>query len=197
MTTRPVRATDVIRFIEEFCRVPEGKLVGRSLKLAPFQADFISLIYDNPAGTRRALLSMGRKNAKSTLCACLLLNHLAGPSARDKPNSQLYSAAQSRDQAAIVFDMAAKMIRLSPELSAAVKIQETAKALSCPELGTRYRALSSETTTAFGLSPQFVIHDELGRVRGPRDTLFEAMATATSVARRPVEHCHQHTSGER
>ena len=93
---------------------------------------------------------------------------------------------QSRDQAAIVYDLAVKMIRLSPELSAAIRVQETAKALSCPELGTKYRALSAETTTAFGLSPQFVIHDELGRVRGPRDTLFEAMATATSALEDPL-----------
>jgi phage terminase large subunit-like protein len=71
------------------------------------------------------------------------------------------------------------MVRLDPRLTAAIKIQETAKALSCSELGTHYRALSAEATTAHGLSPQFVVHDELGRVRGPRSPLYEAMETAT------------------
>jgi phage terminase large subunit-like protein len=174
-------------FIESMCFVPEGRLVGRPLKLAPFQRDFVTAVYDNAHGpTRRALLSMGRKGAKTTLCACLLLNHLAGPSARDRPNSQLFSTAQSRDQAAIIFLLAAKMVRMNPELASAVKIHETAKSLSCPELGTHYRALSAEADTAHGLSPQFVVHDELGRVRGPRYSLFEALETATAALEDPL-----------
>jgi phage terminase large subunit-like protein len=182
-----VRAADVIAFIESMCVVPEGKLVGRPLKLAPFQKSFLAEVYDNPAGpTRRAFLSMPRKNAKTALCACLLLNHLCGPSARDRPNAQLYSAAQSRDQAGIIFSLASKMIRLNPELAAAVKIQETVKALSCPELGTSYRALSAEANTALGLSPQLCIHDELGRVRGPRSPLYEALETATGAVESPL-----------
>ena len=151
-----VSAADVIVFIERFCYVPEGKFVGQKLKLLDWQKDVIRQIYDNPHGTRRAIISVGRKNAKSSLCACLLLAHLVGPLARNKPNSQLYSAAQSRDQAGIIFALAAKMIRMSPDLRNAVTIQETAKSLSCPELGTRYRALSAESTTAFGLSPAFL-----------------------------------------
>jgi phage terminase large subunit-like protein len=163
-----VTAADVIEFIETTCYVPEGSRVGQRLKLFDWQKAELQKIYDNPHGTRRAILSMGRKNAKSTLCACLLLAHLCGPPARNKPNSQLYSAAQSRDQAGIVFALAAKMVRMNPDLRSAVTIQETAKALTCPELGTRYRALSAESTTAFGLSPTFTIFDELGQVRGPR-----------------------------
>jgi phage terminase large subunit-like protein len=76
--------------------------------------DFIA-IYDNPTGTRRAIISRGRKNAKTTESALILLLHLCGPEAR--PNSQLNSAAQSRDQAGILFALAAKMVRLSPVLN--------------------------------------------------------------------------------
>ena len=68
----------------------------------------------------------------------------------------------------------------------AVTIQETAKSLICPELGTRYRALSADATTAYGLSPQLVIHDELGLVRGPRSPLFEALETATGAQENPL-----------
>ena len=64
----------VIRFIEKYCKVPEGDLVGQPLKLAPFQKKFIRAVYDNPAVTRRAYLSIARKNAKSALIACLV-NH--------------------------------------------------------------------------------------------------------------------------
>jgi phage terminase large subunit-like protein len=98
----------------------------------------------------------------------------------------LYSAAQSRDQAGIIFSLAAKMVRLNPVLARAVTVQETAKSLKCPELGTRYRALSADATTAYGLSPQLVIHDELGQVRGPRSPLYEALETATGAQEDPL-----------
>jgi phage terminase large subunit-like protein len=129
---------------------------------------------------------MPRKQAKTTLSACLLLNHLCGPSARNRPNSQLFSAAQSRDQAAIIFSLAAKMVRMNATLADAVKVGESAKTLICPELGTRYRALSAETNTAFGLSPSFICHDELGRCRGPRSSLYEALETATGAQNAPL-----------
>ena len=180
----PVSAADVIAFIETVCFVPEGKLVGQPLRLQPWQKDILRAIYDNPHGTRRAIISLGRKNAKTTLAACLLLAHLCGPPARNRPNSELYSAAQSRDQAGIIFALAAKMVRLNPVLTRAVRIMETAKTLACPELGTRYRALSAEATTAFGLSPSLIIHDELGRVRGPRSQLYEALETALARRKR-------------
>src|SRR5215831_1540062 len=181
-----VTAADVITFIEQTCFIPEGKFVGKKLKLFDFQKDLIHLIYDNPYGTRRALISMGRKNSKTCLSACLLLAHLCGPPAKSKPNSQLYSAAQSRDQAGIIFSLAAKMVRMNPALARTVTIQEAAKSLICPELGTRYRALSADATTAYGLSPQLVIHDELGQVRGPRSALYEALETATAAQADPL-----------
>jgi phage terminase large subunit-like protein len=128
----PVIADDVIEFIETVCFVPEGKFVGQPLKLQDWQKDILRAIYDNPAGTRRAIISMGRKNAKSTLSACLLLAHLCGPPARNRPNSELYSAAQSRDQAGLIFTIACKIIRLNPLLAQTVRIMETAKTLACP-----------------------------------------------------------------
>jgi phage terminase large subunit-like protein len=70
-------------------------------------------------------------------------------------------------------------------LASTVRIHESAKMLSCDELGTRYRALSAETNTAFGLSPAFIIHDELGRVRGPRSPLYEALETAVGAQETP------------
>ena len=96
--------------------------MAKPLRLDPFQQNEIRKIYDNPAGTRRAI-SMACKNAKTTLSACLLLNHLCGPSARLRPNSQLYNAAQSRDQAGLIFQLALKMIRMNPDLAAAVRVK--------------------------------------------------------------------------
>lgn len=98
MTTR---AEKVIAFIERHCLTPDGQKVGKPLVLADFQKQFIRDIYDNPAGTRRAYLSIARKNGKTGLIAGLLLASLVGPEA--KLNAQLVSGAMSRDQAALVF----------------------------------------------------------------------------------------------
>lgn len=184
MAERRVRSIGLesIRWIETHLRVPEGAHVGRPIVLRPWQRKVIRGIYDTP--TRRAIVSFGRKNGKTSLAACLLLLHLCGPRARE--NSQLFSAAQSRDQASILFALAAKMVRLSPDLNAFVVVRDTAKQLHCPELGTLYRALSADASTAYGLSPVFTVHDELGQVRGPRSELYEALETASGAQEAPL-----------
>lgn len=170
------------RWIENYCRIPEGKFVGQPVKLRPWQRKVICGIYNSP--TRRAIVSFGRKNSKTTTSAFLLLLHLCGPEAR--PNSQLFSAAQSRDQAAILFALAGKMVRLNTDLNQFIIVRDTAKQLACPELGTLYRALSADASTAYGLSPIFCVHDELGQVRGPRSELYEALETASGAQEEPL-----------
>src|SRR5215831_4981507 len=174
---------EIIAWIETL-RVPEGALVGQPLVLMDWQKREILRIYDNPAGTRRAIISVGRKSGKSSLCVCLMLAHLAGPAAI--PNGQLYSTAMSRDQAALLYALAAKIVRMSPRLSDAVVCKDGIKQLVCPARGSAYRALSAEASTAYGLSPAFVVHDELGQVRGPRSELFEALETGSAAQLRPL-----------
>lgn len=178
------RSTRNIAWIEKHLRVPEGTYVGQPLKLPPYMREDIETIYDNPHGTRRAIISRGRKNAKTTESAMLLLLHLCGPEA--KPNSQLFSAAQSRDQAGILFALAAKMVRMSPTINDFVVVRDTAKQLACPELGTLYRALSADASTAYGLSPAFAVHDELGQVKGPKSELYDAIETAAAAQSEPL-----------
>lgn len=156
--------------------MPEGKLVGKPLKLEPFQERFIREVYDNPAGTRTGILSIARKNGKSGLIAALVLVHLVGPEAR--LNSQIVSGARARKQAAVVFNLAAKMVQLSPELSKIVRVTPSAKVLHGLTMNTTYEALSAEAGTAHGLSPVLAIHDEMGQVRGEFDAFIEAIETA-------------------
>jgi phage terminase large subunit-like protein len=97
----------ICRWIRETLFVPEGRWLGEPIELADWQVREICRIYDNPAVTRRAILSFGRKNGKTSLAAMLLLAHLAGPvSIR---NSQL-SAGMGREQAALIYRLAAKMV---------------------------------------------------------------------------------------
>jgi len=177
--TRGERNAD---WIERYCRVPEGKLIGQKVHLSQNQRRWLKRIYDTP--TRTFILSMGRKNAKTTFSGFLLLLHLCGPEA--VPNGQLFSAAQSREQASILFNLSAKIVRMSPDLSATVSIRDTAKQLYCPDLGTLYRALSAEASTAYGLSPTFTVHDELGQVKGPRSDLYDALESASAAHDNPL-----------
>lgn len=179
---RLTRGDRNIAWLERFCRIPEGKLVGTALKLTDPQKKWIKQIYDTP--TRTFILSIGRKNAKTALSAFLLLLHLCGPEA--KANAQLFSAAQSRDQASILFALAAKVVRMSPDLSSVVSIRDTAKQLFCADLGTLYRALSADASTAYGLSPAFIVHDELGQVKGSRSELYDALETASAAQSDPL-----------
>jgi phage terminase large subunit-like protein len=183
-TATPTRADHVIKWIEEHCRVPEGKLVGQPVVLREWQKQEIRKIYDNPHGTRRAILSFGRKNGKTAIAAMLLLVHLCGPEAR--PNSQLYSAAQSRDQAALLFSLAAKMVRLNADMASAVDPKDSVKTLVCKELGTVYKALSADAATSYGLSPVFAVHDELGQAKGPRSELYDAIESASAAHDNPL-----------
>ena len=181
---RKARGRKNIAWIEKHCRIPEGRDVGKPVRLRPWQRREILKIYDNPHGTRRAIVSFGRKNGKTSFAAFLLLLHLVGPEHRK--NSQLNSAAQSRDQAAILFALAAKVVRLSPSLYPVVVVRDAIKELFCPELGTIYKALSAEASHAYGLSPVFIVHDELGQVRGPRSELYDALETAVGAHDQPL-----------
>jgi phage terminase large subunit-like protein len=176
MPRAPSRGDRAIRFIELYCRAPEGALVGKPMKLEPFQKKFIKAVFDNKVLTRRAILSLARKNGKTALIAALLLVFLVGPEA--KRNSQIVSGAMSRDQAGIVHSLAAKMVQLSPELSKIVKIVPSGKRLIGLPLNTEYRALAADGATAVGLSPRVVILDEVGQVRGPRSDFVDALLTA-------------------
>jgi phage terminase large subunit-like protein len=183
-TAVETRSERNVRWIEKHCRIPQGRDVGQSVRLRDWQRHELAKIYDNPAGTRRAIISFGRKNAKTTLAAFITLLHLCGPEFR--PNSQLFSAAQSREQAGILFALAAKIVRMSPSLSAVVAVRDTAKQLYCQELGTLYRALSADASTSYGLEPSLIVHDELGQVKGPRSELYEALETATGAQEQPL-----------
>lgn len=175
------RADRINKFISKYILVPEGMLVGKGMELLPEQIDFVRAVYDNldPQGrliTRTGIFSIARKNGKSGLIAALLGAHVFGPEALT--NAQLYSAARSREQAAVVFKYLAKSIRMNNKLGGLIKITDSGKVIEGLKHGTRYHALSADAQTAHGLSPALTIHDELGQVVGPTDALYEALETA-------------------
>ncbi len=178
------RGERVCAFIERYCRAPEGKHIGQPIRLEAFQRRFILDVYDNPHGTHTAILSIARKNGKTALIAGILLAHLVGPEAVQ--NSQIVSGAMSRDQAAIVFKLAVKMINLNPDLQGLVHIIPSSKTLIGLARNVEFRALSAEGKTTHGLSPILAILDETGQVRGPQDEFVDAVVTAQGAHDAPL-----------
>ncbi len=178
------RGQRMIAFIEEYCKVPEGRLVGKPMVLDDFQKDFILDVYDNPAGTTNAILSIARKNGKTALIAALGLGHIVGPEAI--LNTQVVSGARSRDQAALVFKLMVKMIGLEPRLRPIVKIIPSGKTVFGLPRNVEYRAISAEAKTAHGLSPVVAILDESGQVRGPTDDFIDAIETSQGAHENPL-----------
>lgn len=170
------RGERVIAFIERYCIVSEGDLIGRPIRLEPFQKRFFTDVYDNPRGTRRAYLSIARKNSKTATIACLLLAHICGPEAVQ--NSRIISGAMSRDQAAEVYNYASKMIQLSPDLTRVTRIVPSSKRIIGLARNVEYQAASADGRTAHGKSPVIAILDEVGQIRGPQSDFVDAIVTA-------------------
>jgi phage terminase large subunit-like protein len=180
------RADDVIKFIERLI-VPSGEGAGKPFKLLPFQKQFIREIYtprdkQGKRLVRRAILSMGRKNGKTAIIAALVLAHLIGPEAI--PNGEIYSAANDRDQAAIVFKFAKQIVEGDPELDQFVKVVPSTKTILGLRMGSVYRAISAEAGTKHGYSPSLVIYDELAQAKS-RD-LYDVLDTSMGGRAEPL-----------
>ena len=182
--SKMTRGEKVCAFIETFCLAPEGQHIGKPIVLEAFQRRFLLEIYDNPLRTHTAILSIARKNGKTALIGGMLLAHLCGPEAVQ--NSQIVSGAQSKEQAAVVFELARKMVEMSPKLSKLVRIQPSGKRLVGLSKNVLYRALSAEGKTAHGLSPILAILDETGQIAGPTDKFVSAITSAQGAYENPL-----------
>jgi len=127
---------------------------------------------------------MGRKNAKTALAACIALLHLVGPEA--VADTELYSAALSKEQASITYKFICLLLDHAPQLDSYVVRRATHKQLENPHLQINFEALSSESKTKYGLSPSLVIFDELGEVEAPTYPLYEALDTAAAAEEGPL-----------
>ncbi len=175
----------MIDFIERLT-IPSGSNEGEPFKLEVWQKKFIRDIYEpHRAGcrvVRRAILSMARKNGKTALIACIALAHLVGP--ERIPNGEIYSAANDRDQAAIIFKFAKQIVEREPELRAQIDIVTSTKTMIGRPTGSIYRAVSAEAGTKHGYMPSLVIYDELAQAKS-RD-LYDVLDTSFGARNEPL-----------
>ena len=180
------RVTRIIKYIE-CLTIPSGVGAGGPFILRPWQRKFINRVYGprNDQGmriVRRAIKSIGRKNGKTALIAALCLVHLDGP--EHEMNGEIYSAANEREQAAIVFKYIVQMIELEPELSVRMKVVRSTKTIAHYRNGSTYKALSADAGSKMGLNPTVAIYDELAQAKN-RD-LFDALDTSMGARAEPL-----------
>lgn len=118
----------------------------------------------------------------TALIATIALAHLVGP--ERVPNGEIYSAANDRDQAAIVFKFARQIVELEPLLREQIEVISSTKTMLVRKTGSIYRAISAEAGTKHGYLPSVVIYDELAQAKS-RD-LYDVLDTSFGAADEPL-----------
>lgn len=176
------RAERVIKFIESL-RITSGVHAGRKFLLRDWQKKIVRAWY--APGVRTGLLSIGRKNGKTSLCSAVALAHLLGP--EQERRGQIVVGASDRDQSALIFDEVEAFIADDEAFASECNVQRHAKIIEHLPSGSKFRALSSDAKKAHGLSPSVVILDELAQWgSGTGRALYDALTTAGGARKSPL-----------
>lgn len=135
-------------------------------------------------GTRKyrtAYIEIPRKNAKSTLAAGIALYLLL---CDGEQGGEIYSAASTRDQAALVYGMARDMVQKSPMLSKHVVVRDSVKRMMHRKSNSFYRAISADHMGAHGFNASGIIFDEV-HTQPSRD-LWDVLTTSTGARAQPL-----------
>ena len=172
----------VVRFVEGLLTHSKGEWAGRPFQLLPFQREIVRGLYGtvSPEGLRQyrqGLIFMPRKGGKTTLAAGLGLyeTFCGGPGAR------VVVAANSRDQASLLFGTAADAVEASPILRERCWLSRATKRIVDKPTRSEFRAVSADAGTNHGLDLTCWIYDELHAA--PNRELFDTLATSTGARR--------------
>lgn len=181
------KADAACQFFSRYLRHTKGKFAGTPFILQPWQAEkIIGPVFGevNEQGHRRVRLcfvEIPRKNGKSETAAGIALKLTL---ADNEPSAETYSAAADREQAAIVYDVAAQMVRQHPSLRARCKITDSRRNIAVPKTASRYRVVSADGGRQHGLNPSGVIFDEVHTQR--RRALWDAMTMGSDTRVQPL-----------
>ncbi len=188
------RACRAELFIERFCVIPKGEMKGRPYILPDWQRAIVREIFGQVDSSGRRIirnyyLSVGRKNAKTTLAAAIVLYLLIS----DPADAEIYSAASSRKQAGYVFDACKRMITLGPRLQALVKdgklkvYQHSIAFIDIDGVERTYTPIAADAGPVLGSNPSAVLMDELREWKGKRgQELYDALTSGMGARREPL-----------
>ena len=187
MPTTEEKKKDIpaVRFIDDLRHV-KGRWAGDTFGLEEWQKKILRKVFgtikkDGNRQYRIVYIEVPRKNGKSTLSAGIALYLLF---ADHEKGAEVYCCAGDRDQASIVFDISAGMVRQEPKLDSRCLIRDSYKRIVRQDKGSIYRAISAEDKTKFGYSPHGVIFDEL-HVQ-PNRKLYDTMVTGFGARTQPL-----------
>ncbi len=153
----------------------KGTWAGKPFKLFPWQEqiirDLFGVIKSN--GYRQfntAYIEIPKKMGKSELAAAVALLLCCGYAEK---RAEVYSCAADRQQATIVFDIAADIVRMCPALNKIVKILASQKRIVFQQTNSFYQVLSAEAYSKYDFNIHGVVFDEL--YTQPNRKLFDAM----------------------
>lgn len=172
-----------------FCEMmpcTSGTQAGKPFSLRGWQKELIRGMYKTDRKGRRivrqSVISMPRKNGKTTLIAMLALVHLCGPCAEQR--GQLYSAAADKNQAGLIFNEMVALVNAVPWLKTRCNVSIFRKQITDEKTLSVYAALASDARKAHGLNPSFIVCDELAQWRS-RD-LYDNLQTGTGARDAPL-----------
>lgn len=179
------QADRAVRLLNQLTHT-KGPFAGESFCLRPWQEkDIIRQLFktrkDGKRQYRTCLLMLPRKNGKSEICAALAIYFLLFDG---EIGAEVYSAAADKDQAALVFNVAAQMIRNDPELEAQCEIIDSQKRIVHRRSGSFYRAISAEAYSKHGFNASVVIYDELHAA--PNRELWDVLSTSQGARAQPL-----------
>lgn len=186
------RVAHVSAFFSEILVHTKGRWSRTPFRLAQWQLDdimaplFGEVVYSQEFGRyvrryRLAWIEVARKNGKSELLAGIALYLLI---ADDEEGAEIYGCAMDRDQARKVFDVAERMIHLSPLLSSRLRINKQAKRIYDVTTGSYYEATASDSAGNLGHNPHGIVFDEV--LTQKNSDLWNAMRTGMGARDQPL-----------
>ena len=171
-----------VKFIECLCHT-KGKWAGQKFELIDWQEQIIRDLFGilKPNGYRQfntAYVEIPKKMGKSELAAAIALLLCCGDG---EQRAEVYGCAADRNQASIVFDVAADMVQLCPDLEKRVQIYKSNKKLVYLPTNSFYQVLSAEAYSKHGLNVHGVVFDELHAQ--PNRKLYDVMTKGSGDAR--------------
>ena len=171
-----------VNFIECLCHT-KGTWAGKPFEPIDWQEQIIRDIFGTlkPNGYRQfntAYVEIPKKMGKSELAAAVALLLTCGDG---EERAEVYGCAADRQQATIVFDVAADMVRMCPALNRRVKILASQKRIVYQPTNSFYQVLSAEAYSKHGFNIHGVVFDELHTQ--PNRKLFDVMTKGSGDAR--------------
>ncbi|MEW6956265.1 terminase large subunit [Trueperella pyogenes] len=176
------RADFAVAFIQAL-KHTKGRWAGKPFKLIDWQEQIIRDLFgavkeDGYRQFTTAYVEIPKKMGKSELAAAIALLLTCGDG---EERAEVYGCAADRQQASIVFEVAADMIRMSPALSKRVKILSSQKRIIYKPTNSFYQVLSAEAYSKHGFNISGVVFDELHTQ--PNRALFDVMTKGSGDAR--------------